>query len=411
MSSLNYEDYLRKIWHDPKHPAAFTGSDKLYKIVKQEGKIKIGRHKIKQWLQDQDSYSLSRNIVHKFRRSRYVVDTKDSLWEMDLAQLDGIQSFNSGFKFLLFVIDCFSKYLWIQPIKDKTHTSVLDALKNVLSGTRKPTSIRSDLGKEFKNQTSFPSKMSIRMVLKSTDGSHLFEKNTAHDFTVQLDRQIILEAYWVVALTEIDITYKSSSKFIDDVYVYSNICEESFVGSTEKPLLRKVHISKYATEIVVGYTYGQKLIKADGTTFDDEDTSSIVNLPLQAMWSQMDVYMNNKLVSLNTSNYPWKAYLKTILTSGTDEQKSQLQSQLFMKDSGDLATTNGKNGTNTGLILRRDFIKNSREFEMEGPLFEDIFSLDRHLIQGVDLYIKLYRSTDQFFVISGEDTPAINCSC
>ncbi|CAC5402758.1 unnamed protein product [Mytilus coruscus] len=150
-----------------------------------------------------------------------------------------------------------------------------------------------------------------------------------------------------------------------------------------------------------------KLIKADGTTFDDEDTSSIVNLPLQAMWSQMDVYMNNKLVSLNTSNYPWKAYLKTILTSGTDEQKSQLQSQLFMKDSGDLATTNGKNGTNTGLILRRDFIKNSREFEMEGPLFEDIFSLDRHLIQGVDLYIKLYRSTDQFFVISGEDTPAI----
>ena len=152
MSSLNYEDYLRKIWHDPKHAAAFTGSDKLYKIVKQEGKIKIGRHKIKQWLQDQDSYSLSRNIVHRFRRSRYVVDTIDSLWEMDLAQLDNIQSFNSGFKFLLFVIDCFSKFLWIQPIKDKTHTSVLYALKNVLSGTRKPTSIRSDLGKEFKNQ-------------------------------------------------------------------------------------------------------------------------------------------------------------------------------------------------------------------------------------------------------------------
>ncbi|XP_071181371.1 uncharacterized protein F54H12.2-like [Mytilus edulis] len=149
-----------------------------------------------------------------------------------------------------------------------------------------------------------------------------------------------------------------------------------------------------------------KLVKADGTALDDTDTSSIVNLPLQAMWTQMDVYMNNKLVSLNTSNYPWKAYINTILTSGTDEQKSQLQSQLFMKDSGDLANTDGKNGANTGLILRRDFIKNSREFEMEGPLFEDIFSLDRHLIQGVDLYIKLYRSSDQFFVISGEDAPA-----
>ncbi|VDI62483.1 Hypothetical predicted protein [Mytilus galloprovincialis] len=130
MSSLNYEDYLDKIWHDPKHAAAFTGSDKLYNIVKQEGKIKIGRHKIKQWLQNQDAYSLSRNNVHKFKRSRYVVDTIDSLWEMDLAQLDKFQDFNSGNKFLLFVIDCFSKFLWIQPIVDKTHTSVLNALKN-----------------------------------------------------------------------------------------------------------------------------------------------------------------------------------------------------------------------------------------------------------------------------------------
>ncbi|CAC5394021.1 unnamed protein product [Mytilus coruscus] len=152
MSSLNYEDYLHKIWYDPKQAAAFTGSDKLYNIVKQEGKIKIGRHKIKQWLQNQKSYSLSRNNVHKFKRSRYVVDTIDSLWEMDLAQLDKFQTFNSGYNFLLFVIYCFSKFLWIQPIMDKTHTSVLNALKTIMSGNRKPTSIRSDLGKEFKNQ-------------------------------------------------------------------------------------------------------------------------------------------------------------------------------------------------------------------------------------------------------------------
>ena len=67
--------------------------------------------------------------------------------------------------------------------------------------------------------------MSVRMVLKSTDGSSLFEKNTAHDFTVQLDRMIQLEGYWVVALTEINITYKDTSKHIEDVYVYSNVCD------------------------------------------------------------------------------------------------------------------------------------------------------------------------------------------
>lgn len=50
------------------------------------------------------------------------------------------------------------------------------------------------------------------------------------------------------------------------------------------------------------------------------------------MFSQMDVYLNNKLVSFNTNNYPWKAYLKTILFSGKDELYSQKQSELFYKD-------------------------------------------------------------------------------
>lgn len=152
MSTLHYTDYLRDIWYDPKHPASFSGSDKLYRLVKQEGKFKIGRHKIKQWLQDQDSYSLSRNTIRKFRRNRYVVDTIDSLWEMDLADVGNIQSYNNGYRFLLFVIDVFSRYLWVEPIKDKTHTAVLKALKKILAGDRKPNSIRSDLGKEFKNK-------------------------------------------------------------------------------------------------------------------------------------------------------------------------------------------------------------------------------------------------------------------
>ena len=90
--------------------------------------------------------------MRRFRRSRYVVNTIDSLWEIDLAQFDSIESENLGVKFLLFVIDVYSKYLWIEPMKDKTHKSVLQALKKVLAGNRRPTSIRSDLGKEFVNK-------------------------------------------------------------------------------------------------------------------------------------------------------------------------------------------------------------------------------------------------------------------
>ena len=78
----------------------------------------------------------------------------------------------------------------------------------------------------------------------------------------------------------------------------------------------------------------------------------VINLPLQTMWSQVDVYMNNKLVSLNTSHYPWKAYLKTILSSGSDEQRSQLQSQLFFKDDDPMDSVRANAGFVTDTNIR-----------------------------------------------------------
>jgi len=70
MNQSNYQEYFKRIWYDHKHPASYAGPDKLYRLVKKEGKFKIGRQKIKQWLQDQDSYGLSRNLVRKFPRNR-----------------------------------------------------------------------------------------------------------------------------------------------------------------------------------------------------------------------------------------------------------------------------------------------------------------------------------------------------
>jgi len=149
---MTWSNYLHDIWNDVKHPASYSGPDKLYRIVKKEDTFKIGRTRIKQWLQNQDAYGLSRNIVRKFPRNRYVVNTLDSLWEIDLADLSNIMSYNDNFKYLLFVIDVFSRFLWIQPLMDKSTKIVISALMVVLSSNRKPRSIRSDKGSEFKNK-------------------------------------------------------------------------------------------------------------------------------------------------------------------------------------------------------------------------------------------------------------------
>ena len=148
-----------------------------------------------------------------------------------------------------------------------------------------------------------------------------------------------------------------------------------------------------------------KIVKADGTALAAKEKTGIVNIPLQSMWSQIDTYMNGKLVSLNTSYYPWKAYLKLLLSNGNDGVASQLQSQLFYLDDFDLDDVDPDAGSNGGLAQRYQFTQESNIFDMEGPLYEDIFRLDKYLVNGVDIHLKLFRNRASFCIVSDETTP------
>ena len=65
-----------------------------------------------------------------------------------------ISKFNKGFKFLLCVIDIFSKYAWVVPLKDKKGVSIVDAFQKILDDSnRKPNKIWVDKGSEFYNSS------------------------------------------------------------------------------------------------------------------------------------------------------------------------------------------------------------------------------------------------------------------
>ena len=65
------------------------------------------------------------------------------MWDAGLADMQLITKFNKGFRFSLCVIDIFSKYAWVVPLKDK---------KGVLDDShRKPNKIWVDKGSEFYN--------------------------------------------------------------------------------------------------------------------------------------------------------------------------------------------------------------------------------------------------------------------
>ena len=65
-----------------------------------------------------------------------------------------ISKFNKGFRFLLCVIDIYSKYAWVVPLKDKKSISIVNAFQSILNkSNRKPNKIWVDKGSEFYNRS------------------------------------------------------------------------------------------------------------------------------------------------------------------------------------------------------------------------------------------------------------------
>ena len=96
---------------------------------------------------------LHKPIIKKFEKRKVHAAFKDNIWGADLADMQLLSRYNKGIRFLLCVIDIFSKYAWVVPLKDKKGISIVKAFQSILkqSNSRKPNKIWVDKGSEFYN--------------------------------------------------------------------------------------------------------------------------------------------------------------------------------------------------------------------------------------------------------------------
>ena len=113
----------------------------------------VTHSQVKKWLQDQDAFSLLQPVKYRFKRQRVITRGIDDMWDVDLADMANIADHNESNRFLLIVIDVFSKHLWVQPIPNKSHGSIIKAFERIFQQTtRRPRTLRTDNGTEFKNR-------------------------------------------------------------------------------------------------------------------------------------------------------------------------------------------------------------------------------------------------------------------
>ena len=140
------EEKLKAIYYDPRNPSGFASIDKL---VKASG---YSRAKVKSWLKAQPTYTLHRQARIHYPTRKYIVHDIDEQWQADLCDVALIARENDGYRFILTVIDIFSRYAWARPLKNKTGIAVAEAFKDIFSEGRIPRRIQTDQGKEFENQ-------------------------------------------------------------------------------------------------------------------------------------------------------------------------------------------------------------------------------------------------------------------
>ena len=86
-----------------------------------------------EWLETQKSYTLHQRVRTKFRRRKVVTREVHYQYQADLVDYSKLKRDNSGFTYILTVIDCFSRFALALPIKRKNGVEVAAALRKALS--------------------------------------------------------------------------------------------------------------------------------------------------------------------------------------------------------------------------------------------------------------------------------------
>ena len=123
------------LYYESAKPTAFSTLNKLAAAAAaaavKTSTTKLNKKNLRAWLEKEDPYTLHRPIRRRFARNPYSVNNMMDVWECDLVDVRALARFNDKYKFILSVIDVFSKFLYLIPLRSKTGTVVASAFQSI----------------------------------------------------------------------------------------------------------------------------------------------------------------------------------------------------------------------------------------------------------------------------------------
>ena len=209
---------------------------------------------------EQLAEELHKPIIRKFKKRGVYSAFKDNIWGADLADIQLISKFNKGFRFLLCVIDIFSKYVWVVPLKDKKLVSIINAFQSILKkSNRKPNKIWVDKGSELYNPhfKKWLKDNNIEIYSTHNEGKSVVSERFVRTIKKKIYKYMTLISKNVYIVDEYNNTKHRTIKMKPIGYEDNTYIEFGKDVSDKDPKFKvgdHVRISKYKNIFAKGYT-------------------------------------------------------------------------------------------------------------------------------------------------------------
>ena len=122
-----------------------------------------------------------------------------------------------------------------------------------------------------------------------------------------------------------------------------------------------------------------------------EDNVWVINHLLRSLWRQVEVSVGGKLVTPGTANFHYKSMIKTLLYQlGSLGEESKMRTEMWAEDTAGAHDSLYGDPTNEGSDARHRWTKTGEAVEMEGRLNEDVLDIEKAMLNGVPIDVKLY---------------------
>lgn len=147
-----------------------------------------------------------------------------------------------------------------------------------------------------------------------------------------------------------------------------------------------------------------QILRANNEAIDNTNHVGPVNNLLHSMFSEVDIKLNDTLITSTNNTYAYRSYLETLLSYGSEAKSSQLTASLYYKDkSGSMDENNphAQDARNLGFVKRHSFFEAGRIVDLIGCIHSDLFFQDKYIPSDVGLKIRLVRNKDAFCLMAG----------